>query len=447
MKYSIFLRNTSRDFCFFALSHRTNINLITKTVFTLLYVLIAMLITLIFLSIISPSEYSFHKPLLNEPLISPNYGNLDLTFSENAKLIRKGMTIYDLLIEENLPPDIIIRSIRAINNLKLKLILKPNLKYEFHRNDNVLSYLLIELTRDKYLILEFFPGKIVCTIQNIPTDIEYSVLSAEIRSSLFETLSSHGFSDSVAYELNSIFMWDIDFNTDIHNGDRFVIIFEKITGSSGKTSSRNILAARFILHGKTYDAIGFFNEKNYFYYYDLSGSNIKKQFLTSPIKFARVSSRFSHRRFHPILKVFRPHLGVDYSAPTGTPVLSTGNGKIIFKGWDKGGGGNTLKIRHPNDFVTLYMHLRKFSSNTTPNNEIKQGQVIGYVGTTGLATGPHLDYRMRQNGKYFNPLNLKNPSSGELSRHLHKYYKIHRDRLMKDIIKYTETDFYGIYLE
>jgi len=420
----------------------------TKTVFTLLYVLIVTLSILIFLSIIRPSEYSFRKPILNEPLISPNYGNLDLIFSENAKLIRKGMTIYDLLMEEKLPPDIITGSIKAINNLKSKLILKPSLKYEFHRNDdNVLTYLLIELARDKYLILEYLPDKIDCTIQNIPTDIEYSVLSAEIKSSLFETLSSHGFSDSVAYELNSIFMWDIDFNTDIHNGDRFVIIFEKITESSGKTSSRNILAARFILHGKTYDAIGFFNEKNYFYYYDLAGLNIKKQFLTSPIKFARVSSRFSRRRFHPILKVFRPHFGVDYSAPTGTPVLSTANGKIIFKGWDKGGGGNSLKIRHPNGFITLYMHLRKYGSNTAPNKEIKQGQVIGYVGATGLATGPHLDYRIQQNGKYINPLNLKNPSSGELSRSHQKYFKIHRDRLMKHIEYFTNIDYYGYYIE
>jgi murein DD-endopeptidase MepM/ murein hydrolase activator NlpD len=356
------------------------------------------------------------------------------------------MTIYDLLIGENVPSNLIAGSINALSKHKYKILLKPNLRYEVIKNDDgIMTSLLIELSRSKHLVLEYMPEKIECSMESIPTNIEYSVLSAEIENSLFETLSSHGFSDSLAYELNSIFMWDIDFNTDIRAGDRFVIIFEKIPVSTGISSSRNILGARFNLHGKIFDAIGFFNDKNYFDYYDLAGNNLKKQFLTSPLKFAHVSSRFSYRRFHPILKLFRPHLGVDYSASSGTPVLSTSNGKIIFKGWDKGGGGNTLKVRHPNGFVTAYMHLRKFAGGSVINKEIRQGQVIGYVGATGLATGPHLDYRIQQNGKYINPLNLINPSSGKLSHSLQKYYKIHRDRLMKHLEKHTNTDYYDYY--
>jgi murein DD-endopeptidase MepM/ murein hydrolase activator NlpD len=242
-------------------------------------------------------------------------------------------------------------------------------------------------------------------------------------------------------------MWDIDFNTDIHDGDRFIIIFENILVSGGISSCRNILGARFILHGKIFDAIGFYNDKNFFDYYDLKGKNFKKQFLTSPLKFARISSRFSYHRFHPILKIFRPHLGVDYSASVGTPVHSTGQGKIIYKGWDKGGGGNALKIRHSNGFVTVYMHLQKYSGGIAVNKDVRQGQVIGYVGATGLATGPHLDYRIQQNGKYINPLSLKNPSSGELKSSLQKYFKIHRDRLMRQIDKYSKSDYFGYYKE
>jgi hypothetical protein len=420
----------------------------TKTIFAFLFILFVASTTLIFLTIIQPSYYPFHEPVIKEQLISPDYYNPDLSFSVNSKIIKKGMTIYDLLIEENVPPNLIAGSINVLNKYNNKILLRPNLRYEVIKNDNgILTNILIELSRSKRLDLEYKLDKIECSVESIPTNIEYSVLSLEIENSLFETLSSHDFDDSLAYKLNSIFMWDIDFNTDIHAGDRFVIIFENIPFSAEISSSGKILGARFILHGKIFDAIGFFNDKNYFDYYNLTGNNLKKQFLNSPLKFAHVSSRFSYHRFHPILKMFRPHLGVDYSAANNTPVLSTSNGKIIFKGWDKGGGGNTVKVRHPNSFVTVYMHLRKFAGGVFINKDIRQGQVIGYVGATGLATGPHLDYRIQQNGKYINPLYLRNPSSGELSRSLQKYFKIHRDRLMKQIGRYTYTDYYGYYNE
>jgi murein DD-endopeptidase MepM/ murein hydrolase activator NlpD len=420
----------------------------TKTVFTFLFIVFVILLTLLFLSIIKPSDYSFRKPVFDENLIPPEYYNPDLSFSDNSKLIRKGLTIYDLLVEENVPSNLIAESISALNKQKYKILLKPNLRYEIIKNDDgIITNLLIELSRRKRLILEYGPEVIECSIVSIPANIDYSILSAKIKNSLFETLSSLGFSDSLAYELNSIFMWDIDFNTDIHEGDRFIIIFEKIPVSAGMSSCRNILGARFILHGKIFDAIGFYNDKNYFDYYDPHGKNFKKQFLTSPLKFAYISSRFSYRRFHPILKIFRPHLGVDYCASAGTPVHSTGQGKIIFKGWDRGGGGNALKIRHPNGFLTVYMHLRKYAAGIVVNKDVRQGQVIGYVGATGLATGPHLDYRIQKNGKYINPLSLKNPSSGELKRSLQKYFKIHRDRLMKQIDKYSKSDYFGYYNE
>lgn len=410
------------------------------------YIFIIVLVSLTFLSMIQPEPHLFKEKSLDEDIVTSDLTNPDLSFTDEAKIIQKGMTLYDLLNEENLPSDIINRSLLAIQNLKYTPVLKPNLKYEFIRNDeNELIYLIIELTHEKKLILRYLPNKITCSIQNIPPIVEYSILSTEIKNSLFETLSAHGFSDSLAYDLHSIFMWDIDFNTDIRNGDRFTVIFEKTADSSGKHSSRKILGARLIIKGKIHDAIGFYNSKNSFGYYDPNGKNIRKQFLNSPIKFARISSRFSYSRFHPILKIFRPHLGIDYAAPSGTPVLATANGQVIYKGWDKKGGGNALKIRHPNGFVTTYMHLKKFSKGIAVNKDINQGQVIAYVGKTGLATGPHLDYRIQRSGKYINPLSLKNPSSGGLERSLEKYFNVFRNRLISQLNKYEDTDYFGNY--
>lgn len=415
-----------------------------KSLFTIICILITVLITLWFLNIIKPDtalNLSNGREKIDLADINPEQ---PLAFTENSKVIKSGYSIYDILNNENVPSRLISSAVNSLKEMKQKIILKPGLKYEYFKNDkDEPSALIIQLSEEKRLIIDMTKAEAHCFINRIPLNVQCSILSANIKDSLFETLSTYGFNDSLAYELNSIFMWDIDFNTDIRSGDRFIVIFEKYSEQSGKTSSKKILGAQMIIGGKKHIAIGFYNDKGNFEYFNESGRHLKKQFLNSPIKFARISSRFSYRRFHPILKIFRPHLGIDYSASNGTPVVATANGKVIYKGWDKGGGGNALKIRHPNGFITVYMHLQKFAKNLILNKTINQGEIIGYVGKTGLATGPHLDYRMQQNGRYINPLRFRNPDSGELDPSLMKYFKQYRDQVLSELEKHSGSDYYG----
>lgn len=403
-----------------------------KSGFTIICIVLTIICTLFFLAITKPESSLVLNN--NNNSLSNEATNIDLSFTSNASTIKNGKAIYDILIDEKIPGNKISEAIESIKKLKQKIIIKPNLRYELFKDDeDDPIVILIELDQESYLSIDFSADKVNSYIKKIPLDVEYAVFSAKIYNSLFETLASHGFNDSIAYELNSIFMWDIDFNTDIRNGDQFTIIFEKYQDKWGKISSKKILGARLLVENKKYEAIGFYNEKGYFEYYDSNGRHLKKQFLNSPIKFARISSRFSYRRFHPVLKIFRPHLGIDYAAQRGTPVVATSSGKVIYKGWDKGGGGNALKIKHPNGFVTVYMHLQRFTKNIYNNKDIRQGDTIGFVGSTGLATGPHLDYRIQHNKKYINPLRFNNPGSGELNSSLLRYFKQYRDRLVEEL--------------
>jgi murein DD-endopeptidase MepM/ murein hydrolase activator NlpD len=171
-----------------------------------------------------------------------------------------------------------------------------------------------------------------------------------------------------------------------------------------------ILAAEFVNQGKIYQAFRFEDDQGSTGYYDAEGRNKRRAFIRTPIKFARISSRFTPKRWHPVLKKWRSHKGVDYAAPTGTPIKSTGEGKVIFRGW-KGGYGRVVIVQHGSKYQTLYAHMSKFSSKAKAGSKVKQGQIIGYVGKSGLATGPHLHYEFRVDGVHRNPLTVKLPKS------------------------------------
>ena len=230
-----------------------------------------------------------------------------------------------------------------------------------------------------------------------------SVVAGRIESSLFEAIEAAGEEDQLAVDLADIYAWDVDFNTEIQQGDSFRVVFEKQLLDGSFARNGRILAAeltrgdrvlRAFLHEGT-DGAG---------YYDAEGGPLRRAFLRSPLRFTRISSRFSRSRLHPILNVRRPHLGVDYAAPTGTPVTSTGDGLVIAAGWD-GGYGRSVRIRHANGYETLYGHLSRI--DVRRGQRVSQGTRIGAVGSTGLATGPHLDYRMCQSGRFIDPLRLR----------------------------------------
>jgi len=211
----------------------------------------------------------------------------------------------------------------------------------------------------------------------------------------------------LALQLSDIFAWDIDFTTDLRNDDIFKIIVEGLYLNGEFKKYGEILSAEFINNGETYYAYRFeYDEK--VDYYDASGKSLRRAFLKAPLSFRRISSGFSQKRFHPILKIYRPHLGVDYAASAGMPVSTVGDGRVVFAGY-KGQNGNIVSIRHFNGYRTYYGHLSKIVKGIRKGVKVKQGEVIGYVGATGLATGPHLDYRIKVNNRFVNPLTLKLP--------------------------------------
>ena len=250
-----------------------------------------------------------------------------------------------------------------------------------------------------------------------PLKLETQVLmkSAEIRFSLFGATDAAGIPDAVATQLVDIFGGDIDFHRDLRKGDRFSVVFEAINHMGKLVRTGRILAAEFVNNGKGYRAVWFQGEDGQGGYYTADGKNIRKAFLRSPLEFSRITSGFSLARFHPVLQKWRAHRGIDYGAPVGTRVKTTGDGIVEFVG-TQGGYGKVVVLRHQSRYTTLYGHLSGFASGLRKGMRVAQGDVIGFVGATGLATGPHLHYEFRTNGVFQNPLTIALPSAPPLAQ-------------------------------
>jgi murein DD-endopeptidase MepM/ murein hydrolase activator NlpD len=232
-----------------------------------------------------------------------------------------------------------------------------------------------------------------------------AVVAGAIEHSLFEAVEDQGEQDQLALDLADIYAWDVDFNTEIRSGDSFRVAVEKKYLDGAFVRYGRILAAEFVRGDRVLEALRHEGARGPGYY-DLDGRPLRKAFLRSPLRFTRISSRFSHSRLHPILRVRRPHLGVDYAAPIGTPVAAAADGVVTFAGW-QGGYGRSVRLRHANGYETLYGHLSRI--DVRRGQRVSQGQRIGAVGRTGLATGPHLDYRMRRDGRFVDPLRVQSP--------------------------------------
>ncbi len=207
---------------------------------------------------------------------------------------------------------------------------------------------------------------------------------------------------ALAYRIADILQWDIDFSRDLQAGDRFEALYEEVLVDGKPYGVENVLAVAYQGGGGRKEAIRFGSDGTY---YDGMGQPLRKMFLRSPLRYSQITSRFSMRRFHPVLGVFRPHYGIDYGAPIGTPVQATAGGVVVSSGWERG-GGNVVKVRHAGDYVTAYLHLSRFRSGIRPGARVAQGEVIAYTGMTGLASGPHLDYRVQHKKRWIDPLSL-----------------------------------------
>lgn len=241
------------------------------------------------------------------------------------------------------------------------------------------------------------------------TDTLYKSVSGIIESSLWNAMTANGAAPDLTGQLADIYSWTIDF-FGIQRGDSFNVYYEDIYIDTTRVATGNILAANFITGGSDHFAFRYHYNNGRGEYFDQNGTSLRRAFLKAPLNFSRISSRFSNARRHPITKIVRPHHGVDYAAPSGTPVYSVGDGTVIARGWDSNGGGNYIRIRHNSTYVTLYMHLRGFASGIHQGTKVSQGQLIGYVGATGMATGPHLDYRVYKDGTAIDPLRMDLPA-------------------------------------
>jgi murein DD-endopeptidase MepM/ murein hydrolase activator NlpD len=237
--------------------------------------------------------------------------------------------------------------------------------------------------------------------------------SATIASSLFQAAEGAQISDGTALKLANVFAWDIDFVLDIREGDRFTAVYEQIYQDGKYVRDGELLAAEFVNSGKVYRAVRFESSAGKVGYYAPDGLPMRKAFLRAPVEFTRVSSAFNAHRLHPILNLIRGHMGTDYAAPTGTPVHAAGDGRVSFAG-QRGGYGNAIILAHSGGISTLYGHMSRFGRRIRVGTQVQQGDVIGYVGMTGLATGPHLHYEYLVNGVHKNPQTVKLPGAEPL---------------------------------
>ncbi len=297
-----------------------------------------------------------------------------------------------------------LRQVRAGNELAIGRSVMGTLRAIRYRIDT-----------DRVLLISRHDNDFHSEIKTIPSRTEVVGVAGTIQDSLFDAVTNAEEKPELAMRLADIFGWDLDFYTDPRAGDTFRVVVEKKILANGEFAGYGrILAAEYNNDGHAYRAVLFHDPAGRPAYYTPDGKSMKKVFLHSPLKFAaRITSHFSLHRYHPILKIYRPHLGTDYAAPTGTPVQTVGDGRVIYAG-RKGEDGKLVKVRHANEYVTYYMHLSRIL--VRDGQEVQQGQTIGLVGMTGLATGPHLDFRIERHAQFLNFERLPLPPSQPVAR-------------------------------
>lgn len=296
----------------------------------------------------------------------------------------------------------------------------PQIRYIAFAKTRI-DYAVIDLTQDAIRAYEF----------NKPVTLKRKYVEGTLNSSLWNMIKEQGADPLLAIKISDVYAWQIDF-FDIKDGDSFKVIYnEAYMDDTTALHIASIEGAIFNHQGKEFVAIPF-TQDSVFEYFDTEGNSLRKAFLKAPLDFFRITSRFSHARFHPILKRYRAHHGVDYAAPTGTPVRSIGAGTVIAKGY-MNGGGHTIKIKHNSAYTTSYMHLSRYAKGLAVGSHVQQGEVIGYVGSTGLSTGPHLDFRVYKNGQPINPLDMEAPPSEPIKPAYLDSFKVVQQTLLAEI--------------
>jgi murein DD-endopeptidase MepM/ murein hydrolase activator NlpD len=347
--------------------------------------------------------------------------------------IPSGGTLSKALADQSVSPRVVYQIEHAIRPVFDFRYARPGDFFSLIQDDQegVLSF---EFQRGRQMIyrLREQDGALVANASEVPLELRVTRLGGVIDRSLFDSLIALGEDGDLVHEFADIFVWDFDFSTQTRPGDEFRMVFEKYYDPSGFVRYGRVLAARYQTATRSFTSIYFEEEDGYGDYFTLEGNSVRRSFLRAPVKYTHISSRYSRGRLHPILKVRRPHLGVDYAAPAGTPVWAVGDGTVIYKGWS-GGFGRLVKLRHNNGYVSYYGHLQRYAQALKVGDKVRQKQVLGYVGSTGLATGPHLDFRLKSSKGFVDPLRVDFPKGKRVSVQAKQSFESVRDERLRDL--------------
>jgi len=356
-----------------------------------------------------PAHEAASTPASPTPMAAPPE-QANVAFSTIEVVVNRNDTMDQLFrrFELNLAD---LARLRGLPELRSQVDrLKPGEMLRLMHHDGELVGLERKLSDSETLKITRDENGFVSDVLENPLEIRTRTAHATINSSLFQAAADAGLDDRLAIELAEIFQFDIDFVLDIQEGDRFTVVYEEVFQDDVRLRSGNILAAKFVNEGREYRAVRYIDDKGHGEYFTPDGRSLRKAFIRAPVQFSRISSRFNPSRRHPVLNTIRAHRGVDYAAPTGTPVRAAGEGRVRFVG-RQGGFGNVIELEHGSGVVTVYGHLSRFASGLRRGQRIELGKVIGYVGSTGLATGPHLHYEYRVRGVHKNPQTVPLPDA------------------------------------
>jgi len=334
--------------------------------------------------------------------------DLGVEYSEALKIVEKGESIFDFT------------SIKL--GKTFRLIKEDHVPQRIEYEPGTEYMVVIDLQQD------FMVQK-----QDIPYDIELDAVGLTINNSMYVDGLESGMSEELIIAYAEVFAWEIDFATAVQKGDKMTVLYEKRFRNGEESGIGDVLAGTFTNHGETVTAYRYTSPDGSFGYYDEEGNSLIRPFLKAPLHFSRISSGFSYARFHPITGKTTPHRAIDYAAPLGTPIRAVGDGVIKKAAWN-GGYGNYISIRHNERFTTNYAHLSRYADIAKPGTRVKQGDIIGYVGSTGFSTGPHLHYEVEVDGVKVNPLEVEFPKGDSISEEEKESFLAEKDRL-KNLLK------------
>ncbi len=367
-----------------------------------------------------------------ERLVAYGIDYTDMNLVEGQ--IESGQTLSELFSQYGIGPVLIDKTDKAAADVFSLRKIKAGKKYAaFLTTDSIpeLKHFVYEDNVRDYLVISYAGDSVSVRLEHKNVDSHRKMAHGVIESSLWNSMVAAGMNPGMIKNFEDIYQWTINFYL-IQPGDEFTIIYDELSIDGTPIGAGTVWGGVFKHGGKDLYAIPF-KQENKLQYWDEKGNSLRKSMLKTPVKYSRISSRFTNSRFHPVYKVYRAHHGVDYAAPTGTPVHAVADGTISVRAYQRGGAGNYVKIKHSQGYETTYMHLSRYGKGIAVGRRVSQGDVIGYVGSTGASTGPHLDYRVQINGKYVNPLTVTSQPVAPISKTNMADFEMVRDRVMAEL--------------